>query len=164
MIEILKKKPLIVLSASILIGAGIGIVLSLILFSNDTVDLTSIGDRFVLATGESPGAPDIWNQPQIIDVWEEVQPLTLTAANIARWEKEVTCIPNVGYYSRRAAKNDLPEPYSLIFDNLDRVIGVYLFSENEQQPPWQSSQATGPYPYPHWGLHVFFQDSSNACN
>ena len=165
MIEKLKQKPLIIMVVCVLIGAAIGVVLSLIIFSDDGgADSNSVGDRFVLATGESPGAPDIWNQPQVIDVWEEAQPLTLDAARSLRWKKDVNCVPGIGYYSRRAAANDKPEPYSLIFDSLERVVGVYIYSENEQQPPWGYREATGPYPYPHWGLHLFFVDSTNACN
>ena len=74
------------------------------------------------------------------------------------------CVKDIGYYSRRVAANDNPEPYSLIFDNLNRVVGVYIYSEIEQEAPWEYTEATGPYPYPHWGLHAFFLDSSNACN
>tara|TARA_Y100000758_G_scaffold298714_1_gene260316 strand:+ start:597 stop:1091 length:495 start_codon:yes stop_codon:yes gene_type:complete len=164
MIEIFKQKPLIVMFVFIFIGAVVGVALSLIVFSDDGGDALSVGDRFVLATGESPGAPDIWDQPQIIDVWQEEQPLTLNAATSLRWKKDVQCVPGIGHYSRRAAANDNPEPYSLIFDSLDRVVGVYMYSENEQQAPWKYREDTGPYPYPHWGLHIFFFDSSNACN
>ena len=95
--------------------------------------------------------------------WEEIQPLTLSEANNLGWEKGVICVPNVGYYSRRAAANDFAEPYSLIFDNQDMVIGIYLFSESQQQSPWEQMQATGPFPYPHWGLHIFFTNPSIAC-
>ena len=164
MVEIIKQKSLLVILVSILVGTAIGVILSLVFISEDDSDVISLGDRFVLATGESPGAPDIWDQPQIIDVWEEEQPLTLDVAKTLRWQKEAQCVQGIGYYSRRALANDKLEPYSLIFDNLNRVVGVYIYSEIEQQEPWEYREATGPYPYPHWGLHVFFLDSSNACN
>ena len=70
----------------------------------------------------------------------------------------------LGYYSRRTAGNDTAEPYSLIFDNKDNVIGIYFYSQNEQSHPWQQVQSTGPFPYPHWGLHFLLQDSTNACS
>ena len=164
MVEIIKRKSLLVILVSILVGTAIGVILSLVFISEDDSDVISLGDRFVLATGESPGAPDIWDQPQIIDVWEEEQPLTLDVAKTLRWQKEAQCVQGIGYYSRRSLANDKLEPYSLIFDNLNRVVGVYIYSEIEQQEPWEYREATGPYPYPHWGLHVFFLDSSNACN
>ena len=164
MVEIIKQKSLLVILVSILVGTAIGVILSLVFISEDDNDAISLGDRFVLATGESPGAPDIWDQPQIIDVWEEEQPLTLDVAKTLRWQKEAQCVQGIGYYSRRSLANDKLEPYSLIFDNLNRVVGVYIYSEIEQQEPWEYREATGPYPYPHWGLHVFFLDSSNACN
>jgi hypothetical protein len=53
--------------------------------------------------------------------------------------------------------------YSLIFDNQDQTIGIYLFSETQQQSPWEQMEATGPFAYPHWGLHVFFKNPSTAC-
>ena len=82
MVEIIKRKSLLVILVSILVGTAIGVILSLVFISEDDSDVITLGDRFVLATGESPGAPDIWAQPQIIDVWEEAQPLTLNAAII----------------------------------------------------------------------------------
>ena len=164
MVEIIKRKSLLVILVSILVGTAIGVILSLVFISEDDSDVITLGDRFVLASGESPGAPDIWDQPQIIDVWEEEQPLTLDVAKTLRWQKEAQCVQGIGYYSRRSLANDKLEPYSLIFDNLNRVVGVYIYSEIEQQEPWEYREATGPYPYPHWGLHVFFLDSSNACN
>ena len=164
MVEIIKQKSLLVILVSILVGTAIGVILSLVFISEDDSDVISLGDRFVLATGESQVAPHIWDQPQIIDVWEEEQPLTLDVAKTLRWQKEAQCVQGIGYYSRRALANDKLEPYSLIFDNLNRVVVVYIYSEIEQQQPWEYREATGPYPYPHWGLHVFFLDSSNACN
>ena len=95
--------------------------------------------------------------------WEEIQPLTLSEANNLGWEKEGACVPNVGYYSKRPATSALPEPYSLIFDKNDKVIGMYMFSEIEQRAPWQKMQTRGPFRNPHWGLHIFFTSPSTSC-
>jgi len=168
MIKIIKQK--IVLSGllvSLLMGTSIGIALSLtVLISDDSSQSVSVGTRFMLVTGNS-AIPAGNTEMRVFvsegQLWEEMLPLTLSEAKNLRWKKDVQCVPNVGYYSRRAAANDLPEPYSLIFDNNDKVIGMYLFSENQQQSPWEQIQATGPFPYPHWGLHIFFQDSAKAC-
>ena len=68
-----------------------------------------------------------------------------------------------GRARKNATKSAASESYSLIFDSKDKVIGIYFYSENQQGYPWQQMQSTGPFPYPHWGLHIFFQDSTNAC-
>ena len=165
MLEIIKQKAVIGgLFITFLIGTTIGLALSFTLLTKDdgASDVNSVGDYFMLATG---GTAILSRRGWKIEGenWEEIQPLTLSEANNLGWEKEVTCVPNVGYYSRRAAANDFAEPYSLIFDNQDMVIGIYLFSENQQQSPWEQMQATGPFPYPHWGLHIFFTNPSTAC-
>ena len=168
MTKIIKQKPIIGLFAGLLVGAVVGIALvSVVRISDDSNKTNSLGDRFMLVTGESLvntwGGE--WEDPVTEDMfWEEIQPLSLDAARSLRWKKDVKCVPGIGYYSRRAAANDKLEPYSLIFDNLERVVGVYIYSENEQQSPWGYREATGPYLYPHWGLHLFFLDSTNACS
>ena len=165
MLEIIKQKPLIAgIGITFLIGTFIGIVLFFTIFTKyaGASDGNRVGNHFMLATGGT-SVLSVWDWKIEGENWEEIQPLTLSEANNLGWEKEVTCVPNVGYYSRRAAANDFAEPYSLIFDNQDMVIGIYLFSENQQQSPWEQMQATGPFPYPHWGLHIFFKNPSTAC-
>jgi len=165
MLEIIKQKPLTAgICITFLIGTFIGIVLSFTIFTkySGARDGNRVGNHFMLATGGTARTSQ-WEQKIEGENWEEILPLTLSEARSLRWKKDVKCVPNVGYYSRRAALNDYAEPYSLIFDNQDRVIGIYLFSENQQQFPWEQMQATGPFPYPHWGLHIFFKNPSTAC-
>ena len=168
MIDLIKTKPFIGLIITLLLGTGIGLILSFtVLSSNGAEDIHSVGNLFMLATGHS--AISAGNSEQRVYVsegqlWEEHLPLTLNEARNLRWKKEVSCVSGVGYYSRKnAAKSAASESYSLIFDSKDKVIGIYFHSENQQQFPWEQMQATGPFPYPHWGLHIFFQDPTNAC-
>ena len=165
MLEIIKPKTVIGgLFITFLVGTTIGLALSFTLLTKDDAvsGVNIVGDYFMLATG---GTAILSRRGWKIEGenWEAIQPLTLSEANNLGWVKEVTCVPNVGYYSMRAAENDFTEPYSLIFDNQDIVIGIYLFSENQQQSPWEQMQAAVPFPYPHWGLHIFFTDPSTAC-
>ena len=168
MIDIIKEKPFIGLVITLVIGLATGLILSFTLISsNDGRDIPSAGTLLMLATGHS--AISAGNSEQRVYVsegqlWEETLPLTLNKARNLRWKKEVSCVPGVGYYSRKnAAKSAASESYSLIIDSKDKVIGIYFHSENEQDAPWQQIQSAGPFPYPHWGLHIFFQDSTNAC-
>ena len=166
MIDLIKEKPFIGLVITLIFGLAIGLIISLTFLSSDDSKSNSIGDRLTLATGHS--AISAGNSEQRVFVsegqlWEETLPLTLSEARNLRWEKEINCVQGVGHYSRRNAANDTTESYSLIFDNKDKVIGVYFYSENEQSYPWQQVQATGPFPYPHWGLHILFQNPVHAC-
>ena len=168
MFDLIKVKPFIGLVITLILGAGIGLILSFtVLSSDDGEDIPIMGTLLMLATGHS--AISAGNSEQRVYVsegqlWEENLPLTLNEARNLRWKKEVSCVSGVGYYSRKnATKSAASESYSLIFDSKDKVIGIYFYSENEQDSPWEQMQATGPFPYPHWGLHIFFQDSTNAC-
>ena len=165
--EIFKNKSLLILVVLFpLIGVGFGLVLSLNIFATDSPESKGVGDRLMIASGESLIGGGAGHLPALItkdQVWEQNQPLTLNEATNLRWEMEAKCTPNVGYYSKKAAGNDLPVPYSLLFNNEKKVIGMYLFSEVQQPAPWQQVQTVGPLPYPHWGLHMFFYDQSNAC-
>ena len=165
MFEMIKQKPLIGgLFLTFLIGITIGLTLSFTLLNKDDgpSDVNNLGDQFILATG---GTAILSKRGWKIEGenWEQIQPITLTAANNLGWEKEVTCVPNVGYYSKKVTVKDFGEPYSLIFNERDIVIGIYLFSETQQKSPWEKMQAIGPYPYPHWGLHIFFTNPSTEC-
>ena len=165
MLEIIKQKAVIGgLFITFLIGTTIGLALSFTLLTKDdgASDVNSVGDYFMLATG---GTAILSRRGWKIEGenWEEIQPLTLSEATNLRWEKDPTCVPNVGYYSKRSDTSALPEPYSLIFDKNDKVIGIYMFSEIEQRAPWQKMQARGPFRNPHWGLHIFFTSPSTSC-
>ena len=165
MIETLKQKS----AAAILLialfgGTSIGIILSFTILNTGSKasETNRLGDYFMLATG---GTAILSRRGWKIEGenWEEIQPLTLSEANNLGWEKEGACVPNVGYYSKRSATSALPEPYSLIFDKNNKVIGMYMFSEIEQRAPWQKMQARGPFRNPHWGLHIFFTSPSTSC-
>lgn len=165
--QIFENKTLLILVVvTAFIGIGIGLILSLNIFESKSTQLIGAGDRLMLANGESLIGGGAGKLPvlQVKDqVWEQNQPITLTEARNLRWKIETKCTPNIGYYSRRTAANDLPEPYSLIFDDQEKVIGIYLFSKVQQPAPWQQMESVGPFPYPHWGLHMFFYDQSKAC-
>ena len=163
MIDLIKVKPFIGLVITLILGAGIGLILSFTVLSSDDGASNSIGSVFLLATGSAETGSAGYTRSGI-QAWEENLPLTLNEARNLRWKKEVSCVSGIGYYSRKnAAKSAASESYSLIFDSKDKVIGIYFHSENQQGSPWEQMQATGPFPYPHWGLHIFFQDSTNAC-
>ena len=165
MIEIFKQKFVItILLIALFGGTSIGLIISFSILNTDSnsSEINKLGDYFVLATGGTARLSQ-WDQKIEGENWEEIQPLTLSEATNLRWEKEPICVPNVGYYSKGSDNNATPKPYSLIFDKDDEVIGIYMVSENEQQPPWQKMATRGPFKNPHWGIHIFFTPPSTLC-
>ena len=163
----LNNKWLLALMAlTSIIGIAVGLLISLNIFGNESTKTDVAGDRLMLANGQSLIGGGAGHLPALItkdQVWEQNQPVTLTDAKHSEWEMESQCTMNVGYYSKRTTVNGKVEPYSLIFDNEGKLTGIYLFSEVQQNPPWQSMQTTGPFNQQHWGLHIFFYEQSNAC-
>ena len=149
MIDIIKEKPFIGFVITLVIGLAVGLILSFTVLSSNDGASNSIGSVFLLATGSAETGSAGYTRSGI-QAWEETLPLTLNEARNLRWKKEVSCVPGVGYYSRKnAAKSAASESYSLIIDSKDKVIGIYFHSENEQDAPWQQIQSAGPFPYPH---------------
>ncbi len=165
MIEIFKQKStLAILLTSLVISTFIGIIISLTILNTDSKasGTNKLGSNLILATGGTARLSE-WDQKIEGQNWEEIQPLTLNEATKLKWEKESECVPNVGYYSKKSDNSKSIEPYSLIFDNNEKVIGIYMVSEKEQQPPWQKMQTTGPFRNPHWGIHIFFTPPPTSC-
>ena len=142
MIDLIKVKPFIGFVITLILGAGIGLILSFTVLSSDDGASNSIGSVFLLATGSAETGSAGYTRSGI-QAWEENLPLTLNEARNLRWKKEVSCVSGIGYYSRKnAAKSAASESYSLIFDSKDKVIGIYFHSENQQGSPWEQMQAT----------------------
>ena len=95
-------------------------------------------------------------------------PLTATEAVLAGWKDPVLCRVGRGRYFQKGDVNEV-EPYFLMYNSEDDLIGIYQFSEFEMPPPWErmdSLKGGGGLTiidYPHWGLFVYFQDSTRAC-
>ncbi len=94
-------------------------------------------------------------------------PLTATGAVEAGWEDPILCSVGRGRYFQNGPPG---EDYShfLMYDTADQLLGIYLFSEAEMPAPWErwDSFVDGGLtiiPYEHWGLFVYFQDPSKAC-
>ena len=97
-----------------------------------------------------------------------LMPLTSVEAIAAGWEDPILCSAGRGRYFQ---KGDVGygEPYFLMYDYLDQLIGIYYFSEGEMPHPWEYQEflkgAGGLViiDFEHWGLFTYFQDATNAC-
>ena len=95
-------------------------------------------------------------------------PITAAEAVAAGWQDPRLCRVGRGRYFQKGIVGE-GEPYFLMYNNFDRLIGIYQFSETEMPPPWEQmdSLAGGSgediIDFEHWGLFVYFQDSTRAC-
>ena len=99
-------------------------------------------------------------------------PLTAPAAAAAGWtDPEGECLHRQGRFLHREG-----EPYVLIYNTEDSLIGMYLYTEKEMPSPWRFfknrtaimgfSQALLKFPdlgYDHWALSVYFKTPSVPC-
>ena len=95
-------------------------------------------------------------------------PITATEAVEAGWNDPVLCSVGRGRYFQKGSADEV-EPYILMFNSLDDLIGVYLFNETEMPAPWQYTKEikgvgrNKVVDFEHWGLFVYFQDPTRAC-
>ena len=95
-------------------------------------------------------------------------PITAVEAVAAGWKDPVLCRVGRGRYFQKGPVGEA-EPYFLMYNSLDRLIGIYQFSEAEMPPPWEQMDSLlgggglTLIDFPHWGVFVYFQDSTRAC-
>ena len=95
-------------------------------------------------------------------------PLTAAEAVAAGWKDPVLCSVGRGRYFQKGPAGEV-EPYVLMYNSLNDLIGVYLLSETEMPPPWQHQDLlegvgrVNVVDFAHWGLFVYFQDTVRAC-
>ena len=97
----------------------------------------------------------------------EALPLTAAEAVTAGWDDPIMCDPGRGRYFRKGPEGE-GEPYFLMYDVEDKLIGIYLHSEAEMPLPWRRWEellAAGGQTFlgDHWGLLVYFRDPTRSC-
>ena len=175
------------LGAAIAITAVAGVVIGVLIAESETV--ASVKDvAGTVATGEFPEDSAFVGQvmfttgasiPMIIDEYggrprlardatDQALPLTATEAVAAGWTDPILCSVGRGRYFQNGPAGE-GDPYFLMYSNAGDLIGVYMFSEAEMPPPWErwdSLAGAGGLTvidYEHWGLFVYFQDPTRAC-
>ena len=152
--------------AAFVVGIALGLAIWATLLTEES-DAASVGDRALLTTGGRGLQPG-----QVVATVEEIfevqLPLTAAAAVGAGWVDPVFCSPGRGrYFGREQA--GVTEPYFLMFDTSDQLIGMYMLSDTEMPAPWlrtellQGSGAAPVVDQEHWGLYVYFQEPTRAC-
>ena len=112
----------------------------------------------------NPGAGQAFGKDIAIEL-----PLTVAEAVAAGWKDPIFCRSGRGRYFRKDPAEGEVEPYFLLYNHLDRLIGIYQFSDIEMPPPWEQMDSLrgggglNLIDFEHWGLFVYFQDSIRAC-
>jgi hypothetical protein len=171
-------RDLIIFNRLFQIGAGIGgsialilgIVIGLLIWGGGfegslvgPVTFTSGGTKLPRPSGEP------WPSSFAADLVD--LPLTAAAAVAAGWTDPILCSAGRGRYFTKGTAGEVEvDPYLLMYNVADDLIGVYLYSTSEMPPPWEKLDKIlggGSIPvvdFEHWGVFVYFQDSVKACS
>ena len=150
-----------------IIGAAIGT--SLLSSEGGTAEevaaLVAPRGEVLLMTGEAP--KDRSYQPGGSAVGEESRlelPITTAAAVGAEWQDPGQCLAGQGRYFTKGTAGE-GQPFVLMYNKADDLIGVYHFSSNELPPPFvkKAVLAEAGISTDHWGLFVYFMDPTDAC-
>jgi len=92
------------------------------------------------------------------------QPLTGGAAVAAGWKDTAQCSAGQGRFFTKGAAGE-GEPYVLLYNKSNDLIGIYHFSLSELPPPFtkKAGLTEAGLSAEHWGLFVYFVDPTNAC-
>ena len=131
-------------------------------------DAASVGERAMLVAGGRALQPGRRGLEAIEEAFEAQLLLTAAAAVADGWVDPVFCSPGRGrHFGREQA--DVAEPYYLMYDTADQLMGIFMISGTELPAPWrrmgllQGSAGTPVVDHEHWGLFVYFQDPTRAC-
>ena len=91
-------------------------------------------------------------------------PLSAKDAVTSGWTENGRCVEGLGRYF---SNPDMPN--LLIYNSIDELIGVYLYSYDPMTNPWTKSQPLvipqniTLVPNEHWSIPLYFQNPSTAC-
>ena len=91
-------------------------------------------------------------------------PLTAADAVAAGLKDPGKCSAGRGRYFSKGTAGE-GDPFVLLYNKADDLIGVYHFDFNETPPPFVKTAGLteAGVPSEHWGLFVYFVDPTNAC-
>ncbi len=132
----------------------------------------SVGDRVFLTSGgtiqQSGHMPGVLGKLRSQITVDMDLPLTAAEAVAAGWTDPIFCSPGRGRYFHKGPAGE-GEPFFLMYNSADELIGMYLFTKSEMPIPWKRlDELRGGggitiVDFEHWGLIVFYQDSTRAC-
>ena len=184
MVELLFKKWFQVGAAST-ITAVVGLVIGVLIAGSESIgsvkdvagtvatgeveEETGFVGLVTLMSGTAPVARGEFERDLALGVDNAIElPLTTVEAVAAGWKDPVLCSIGRGRFFQKGSLGE-GEPYFLMYNSVDNLIGVYLYSEAEMPPPWERHDLLAGgggltiIDYPHWSLVVYFRDPVRAC-
>ena len=136
-----------------IIGIVLGIVIGILIpmFIGGDGSSTSVGDRLLLTGNPQTAGLNI--------------PITTAGASAVGWIDPMLCAPGRGRYFTKDDSANLV----VLYNNAEKVAGVYLRSDGEMPEPWEKTDTLKGgggmeiINQEHWGLYAFFNDPIKAC-
>ena len=136
-----------------IIGIVLGIVIGILIpmFIGGDGSSTSVGDRLLLTGNPQTAGLNI--------------PISTAGASAAGWVDPMLCAPGRGRYFTKDDSANLV----VLYNNAEKVAGVYLRSDGEMPEPWEKTDTLKGgggmeiINQEHWGLYAFFNDPIKAC-
>ena len=136
-----------------IIGIVLGIVIGILIpmFIGGDGSSTSVGDRLLLTGNPQTAGLNI--------------PISTAGASAAGWVDPMLCAPGRGRYFTKDDSANLV----VLYNNAEKVAGVYLRSDGEMPEPWKKTDTLKGgggieiINQEHWGLYAFFNDPIQAC-
>ena len=119
-------------------------------FSNNS-STNSIGNQLILTGNPQTAGLNI--------------PISTAGASAAGWVDPMLCAPGRGRYFTKDDSANLV----VLYNNAEKVAGVYLRSDGEMPEPWEKTDTLKGgggmeiINQEHWGLYAFFNDPIKAC-
>ena len=138
-------------------------------FSGDSTGGATSDRVFLTSGGSIQAAGDAGSPSFSIETAVETDlPGTAPHAIATGWKDPVYCATGRGRFFQKSPAGE-GEPFFLLYNRADELIGLYLYSRSEMPPPWvRHDELLGGgglklIDFDHWSLLVYFQDSTLAC-
>ena len=154
----------------------LAVIVVLLASGGGSSSATSVGDRVFITSGGSiqlsghaayvrgQGLGKLKSQITVdMDL-----PLTAAAAVADGWIDPIFCSAGRGRYFQTGPAGE-NEPFFLMYNGDDQLMGMYLFSTSEMPSPWKrlddlrGGGGLTLIDFEHWGLLVYNQDPTRAC-
>jgi len=160
------------LASGYVVSAVLLAVIGVLLASAGETSGSSVGDRVFLTSGgtvQLSGSGSKLHGILKSQIPVEMSlPLTAAAAVAEGWKDPIFCSSGRGRYFQKVPAGE-GEPFFLMYNGDDQLIGMYQFSKSEMPIPWKrldelrggGSQVL--IDFEHWGLFLYNRDPTRAC-
>ena len=173
MAGLVQKRWVQVASGYAVSGVILAVFVVLLASAGDSSSGKSVGDRVFLTSGGTVMLAGRGSFQRLGKGKSQVTvdmdlPLMAAEAVAAGWTDPIFCSVGRGRYFLKGAAGE-GDPFALMYNGDDQLIGMYLFSKTEMPTPWkQLDELRGGgglavVDFEHWGLLVYYQDPTRAC-